>query len=32
MRNRPAAIFLFIPALLAGVTMLLAMPGQASAA
>jgi hypothetical protein len=32
MRNRPAVIFLFIPALLAGVTMLLAMPGQASAA
>ena len=32
MRNRPAAIFLFIPVLLAGVTMLLAMPGQASAA
>ena len=32
MRNRPAAIFLFIPALLAGVTILLAMPGQASAA
>jgi hypothetical protein len=32
MRNRPAAIFLFIPALLAGVALLLAMPGQASAA
>ena len=32
MRNRPAAIFLFLPALLAGVTLLLAMPGQASAA
>jgi hypothetical protein len=32
MRNRPAAIFLFIPALLAGAVLLLAMPGQASAA
>ena len=32
MRNRPAAIFLFIPALFAGVALLLAMPGQASAA
>jgi hypothetical protein len=32
MRNRPAAIVLFLPALLAGVALLLAMPGQASAA
>lgn len=32
MRNRPAAIFLFIPALLAGAVLVLTTPGQASAA
>ena len=32
MRNRPAAIFLFIPALLAGAILALTTPGQASAA
>jgi hypothetical protein len=32
MRNRPAAIFLFLPALLAGAVLVLSMPGQASAA
>jgi hypothetical protein len=32
MRNRPAAIFLFIPALLAGAVLALITPGQASAA
>lgn len=32
MRNRPAATFLLLPALLAGVVLVLALPGQASAA
>src|SRR5580765_6958726 len=32
MRNRPAAIFLFIPALLAGAVLVLTTPRQASAA
>lgn len=32
MRNRPAAIFLFLPTLLAGAVLLFALPGQAAAA